>query len=159
MRTPIVVKGARAGAVLAAALLVTAGLAGCADLQRATASYGPAPVNVESPVAAAVVAAEQGPVAYPSFRDVPQKVEGRAELTPFQQRRVVQTLSRSGDDVSTWAAENPAMAPNTTDAFNTASLKALKYDPADLPPEDQGLRTEAFAQGVRAKAAPPAPPH
>ena len=159
MRTPITLKGARPLAPLFAAALVAAGLSGCADLQRATAAYAPAPVNVESPVAAAVVAATTGPVPKMDFRDVPQKPETRVELSPFQWRRVVQNLARTGDDVNVWSAENPAMVPNTTEAFNQASLKALNYNPADLPPEDQALRTEAWAQSLRVKSAPPPPPH
>ena len=157
MRTPILPKGAPLPALLAASLLA-AGLGGCADLQRATSGFAPAPVNVESPVAAAVVAAETGPVPNMSFRDVPAKAEGRVELTPFQWRRVVQTMARSGEDVNTWAAENPAMNPTTTESFNAASLKALRYDPNDLPPEDQAQRTEAYAASVRAKGAAPPPP-
>ncbi len=155
MRTPIVSKGA----VLAAAALAAVGLTGCADLQRATASIAPDPVNVESPVAAAVVAAEQGPLPNMGFRDVPPKPDTTGALTPFQQRRVVQTLARSGEEVNVWATENPVMIPTTTEAFNAASLKALHYDPADLPPEDQAERTEAYAASMRAKAAAPPPPH
>lgn len=146
--------GATTAALLAAAL----GMGGCADLSRATAALGPAPLNVESPVAPAVQAAETQPVPFPSFRDVPTRIAAKDQPTPYAWNRTVQGLNRSGGELDTWTQENPALAPTTTEAFNDSALKALKYDPRDIPPEDQAARSEAFANSLRAGATPPAPP-
>ena len=153
MRTLVPSKSA-----ILAAVFACAGLGACADLQRATQAYAPAPVNVESPVAAAVVAAQTGPVPTPSFRDVPPKVVLTNQPTAFQWRRTIDALNRSGDDVTAWATENPSLAATSTDAFNTAAIKALKYTPADAPPENQAQISEGFAQGGRKDAAAPPPP-
>jgi hypothetical protein len=143
---------------LALGVIAAAGLTGCADLGRATAAWGPASLNVESPAAPAVQAAQTQPMRFPSFRDVPPRVALKDQRSGLEWSRDVQGLNRSGAALNAWAQENPSMAPTTADSFNASALAALKYDPADVPPEDQAARTEAFANSVRDQATPPPPP-
>jgi hypothetical protein len=144
--------------VSAAVLAGGTALSGCADFARATADLRPAAVNVESPVAPAVLAAQTAPVAYPRFADIPLAPPAADNRTAFEWRRTVQTLSRDGGDVTAWAQANPVIAPDTTAAFNAGALKELKFSLSDAPPEDQPTRTDAWAQGQRGEAAAPAPP-
>lgn len=153
MRTHVLSKGA-----LFAALFCGAGVTGCADLQRATQAYQPAAVNVESPVAATVIAAQTAPLPTPSFRDVPPKVETAGLPTPFQWSRTVQQMNRSGGDITVWIDENPSLAETTTDVFNAGALKELKFSLSDAPPPEQAQISEGFAQGSRTAAAAPPPP-
>lgn len=153
MRTHVI----RIGAMFAG-LCAAAALAGCADFARATASYGPAALNVESPVASAVQAAQTQPMRFPSFRDVPPVVATADLRTPLQWSRTVQALNRDGSAINVWAQENPSLAPTTTTAFNDAALKELKYNAGDVPPADQALRSEGYANSLRTEAAPPPAP-
>jgi len=141
-----------------AALFAVAGLAGCADFERATAAWGPAALNVESPVAPAVQAAQTQPMGFPSFRSVPPALAAVDQRTPLQWSRTVQGLNREAGQLTTWAQENPSLAPTTTAAFNDSALKELKYNAADAPPVDQATQSEAFANSLRTQAAPPPAP-
>ena len=153
MRTHVI----RIGAI-PAVISAAAALAGCADFTRATAAYGPAALNVESPVASAVQAAQTQPLAFPTFRDVPPVVAVSEQRTPLQWSRTVQGLNRDGTAINVWAQENPTLAPDTTTAFNNAALKELKYNAADVPPLDQAARSEGYANRLRTEAAPPPAP-
>ena len=153
MRTHVI----RIGAMLAG-LCAVAALAGCADFTRATAVWGPAALNVESPVAPAVQAAQTQPMRSPTFRDVPPAITASEQRTALQWSRTVQALNRDGAEINVWAQENPSLAPDTTAAFNTAALKDLKYSAADVPPADQAARSEGYANSLRTEAAPPPAP-
>ena len=154
MRTSSPIKSAAV-----AAIVLAAGLGGCADLSRAVADMGPAQTNIESPVAPAIIAAQTRPMAYPSFRDLPPATSGPAARTPFEWRRTISGVAGAGREVNVWATENPVLSGDRTDSFNAAALKELKYLPAtDAPPADQVARTEAWAQSQRVEAqAPPSP--
>lgn len=150
-------RGIRIGAIVAGASFASA-LAGCVDLSRATAALSPAQLNVESPVAPAVQAAQTQVVGFPGFRDVPAKLATADQRSPLEMRRTINGLDRSGSELSAWVSDNPALAATPTDAFNASALGALKFDAGDAPPADQAARSEAYAARLRAQSTPPPPP-
>lgn len=129
------------------------GLAGCADLARAS-RLAPAGIAERSPIAAQVREASARRYAYPSFRDVPAKPTD-VRAAPQWKKAVVGSVE-DRRDLKRWTAANPAMTSDT-EGFATASRAAIP--PAVLRPLDAAVAesTEAYAARMRKAASAPPP--
>ena len=137
-------------AVVAAAALAASA---CADLVRAS-RLEPAGVNVESPAAGAVLAAQTRPTPFPGFRDVPPKVTDVRPAPAFAQ--AVASLHAERADFQRWQAQNP---PETTDTreFAAGARDGVTQAGQAVPPSDQTARSAAWAKQARDAAKAPAP--
>jgi hypothetical protein len=137
------------------ALCAGLGVAGCADLGRAT-GLGPDPIDVRSPVAAQVRAVDQADFAYPRFRDVPPVPTD--VRPPEAWRASVARSVQARDELTAWAAANPPMLTGAdTERFAEAQRATIPANERLAAPADLA-GTEAFAARLRALATPPPPP-
>lgn len=139
---------------LLAACVASAACAGCSDLVRAS-RLEPAGVNVESPAAGVVLAAESRRTPYPSFRDVPARP---ADVpAPPQYAKAVGDLNGERADFRAWERANPAGQSDTTGFAATTRGGVQAQSPA-APPADQTQASTEWARHARDAAKPPAPP-
>lgn len=136
-----------AGPILAAA----AALAGCSDLVRAS-NLAPAVVNVESPAAGAVLAAQSRATPYPSFRDVPPKVTDVPANGAYAQ--AVARLNAERADFRAWEAANP-IETSDTEGFATTARSGVTRAGQAAPPADQADQSAAWAKRARDAAKAP----
>lgn len=129
--------------------------AGCADLVRAS-RLEPAGVNVESPAAGVVLAAESRTTPYPSFRDVPARP---ADLPPpGRYAKAVGALNAERSDFRAWEGANP-LALSDTPGFANAARSGVQAQSPAVPPADQVQASTDWARRARdAAKAPVAPP-
>lgn len=148
-RTHIPAGWSRAGL----AALAAAGLAGCADLRRAT-GFDAGDINVESPVAPAALAATRARLVTPRFSEIPP--------TPLNAPSPALIKSRVGGQVAdrqaleAWIAAHPQMTGDI-EGFADAGRSAAAQGGA-APATDHTPAADAWAARARAEAAPPPPP-
>ncbi len=135
----------------ACALLLLAGVAGCADL-RNVMSLDPGGVDPASPVAARTVAASRTDAKYIPFQQAPllpkdlrPASDFKAQVSDMVGRR--RTLERQ-------TASLPAGQTDTEAFARTNSEKLLKLG-LKPPAADQSDQTDAYVAKLRALAAPP----
>lgn len=140
---------------LAACAMAAAACAGCSDLVRAS-RLEPAGVNVESPAAGVVLAAQSRATPYPSFRDVPPKP---ADMRPPAQiSQAVGGLAGERSAFRAWETENP-VALSDTPGFANTTREGLQAGSPAAPPADQTQVSTDWAKRARdAAKAPVAPP-
>ncbi len=128
-------------------------LCGCADFSRATRLI-PAPVNPESPIAPAAIAASRENYAYPRFSQVPPRPKDLP--TPAQLKTTVVGVAHERRDVIGWTGANPAMVGDT-DSY--AAKQKTELAPEMIQPVDPAHAgaMEAYAAKQREAAAPPPP--
>lgn len=137
----------------AASIAAGAGLAGCADLTRASL-LTPAGVDASSPIASQVRQAAARNYAYPSFRDVPARPTDVRDAGAFKGAVVESIQDRR--TLRQWAVTNPAMTSDT-EGFAAESRAAIPPDvlrPLDAMASES---TEAYAARMRKLAAAPPP--
>ena len=134
---------------LAAGGLAAVTLAGCADVRR---SLTPAPVNVESPVAAQVQSASTRSYVLPRLTDVPPPPKN---VPPAAYVKVdVIGMVRCRRAVDSFPLSHPPLSGGAAQfAANERGLADM--DPADIPPANQAQLSDAAAVELRAYAAPP----
>ena len=117
-----------------------------------------APQRAEAPLPAEISrrleTVRQERTDYPEFSDIPAppaNVRTAEEWRAFVQRNEGRAAS-----LEAWEAENPPWITDT--AGHVASARAAVADAGPPPPLDQQARTEAWAERMRALAAPPPPP-
>ena len=138
---------------LAVAGLAAAGLAGCADLRRAT-GFDAGDVNVESPVAPAAVAATRARLVTPRLSEIPPAPLNVPSPALIKGRVGGQVADRQSLDA--WIAAHPAMHDDTEGFAETGRSVAAQGGVA--PATDHTPAADAWAARVRADAAPPPPP-
>ena len=134
-------------------LAAATGMAGCADLTRAS-RLQPEALNVESPAAAAVLAVQSERLPRPSFRDVPAKPTDLPKPQGYANR--IARLNAEHSQLNAWAADNPALLDGTED-YAAATRRTVGATNLDAPPPDSVARTEAWAKRMRDAAKPPPP--
>ncbi len=136
----------RAGA---GGLLALAG-AGCADLRR---SVTLPPVNPESPVAGVVGPASRLSYDAPRLSDVPPLPKNVPDAGTVKQGVVSMVRCRGG--LERYPLTHPPLTGGTAQ-FAADARDVVQENPADVPPADSAARSDQFAAGLRAEAAPPA---
>ncbi len=134
--------------VLGAAL----GVSGCADLRHASGPVADG-VNVESPVAPAVLAATRARLVTPSFRDVPPAPRNTPSPAALKARVEAQVAER--DRLDGWIAVHPAGGSDQAGFLSTS--RAAASQGGEAPVADQTPTAEAWAAQTRRAAAPPPP--
>lgn len=133
----------------AAALALAAGLAGCADVQRAIETPR---INPESPVAPQVAAGADRDYAFPRLRDVPPVPRNLPQAPDVKSQ--VGGLVTCRRAMTGYVVGHPPLSGQpalfAADARAVANITA-----ADIPPPDSAAKAEAFAAQLRAEAAPP----
>ena len=116
----------------------------------------PSGVNVESPAAGVVLAAQSRRTPYPSFRDVPQRPVDVPP--PAQYAKAVDALNGERSDLRTWERENP-MASSDTPGFAASAREGVQAQSPAAPPADQAQASTDWAKRARdAAKAPFSPP-
>lgn len=117
--------------------------------------YADAPVDPNSPAAAAIQAQAARDAGFPSFESIPEVPtdlrtdEGwRLAVTEVEDDRVA-LLNATAP--STWSLSG-------TEAFAERMRDLIDFDASDVPPAGQAAETEAWAAAMRARATPPPRP-
>lgn len=144
----------RRACALALAPMLGAVLAvdGCADLRHASGPVADG-VNVESPVAPAVLAATRARLVTPSFRDVPPAPRNTPSPAALKARVEAQVAER--ERLDSWIAAHPA-GGGDQQGFLSASRAAASQG-GQAPAADDTATAEAWAAQTRRAAAPPPP--
>jgi hypothetical protein len=138
------------GRATAIVLVLAAGLAGCADVQRAMETPR---INVESPVAAEVAAGADRNYATPLLRDVPPVPKNLPQ--PGDVKGQVAALVACRRAMAGYVVDHPPLSGEPA-AFAANARAVAAITEADVPPADSAAKAEAFAAQLRAEAAPPA---
>lgn len=117
--------------------------------------YGEAPVDPNSPAAAAIAAETAQATTWPRFGDIPQLPTD--VRTPAEWRLAVNSTEQARAELVR------ATAPSTfslsgTEAFAERVRAMVGFDPADVPTAADAAATEAWAAAMRARATPPPRP-
>ena len=135
---------------LAAVGLAAVAVAGCADVRRALT---PAPVNVESPVAAQVQSASTRSYTLPRLTDVPPTPKD-VPAAPYVKNDVI-AMVRCRRAVDSFPLAHPPLSGGA-EQFATNERGLADINPADVPPSNQVQLSDTAAAELRAYAAPPA---
>ena len=128
-------------------------LSGCSDFRRAAALDGGG-VNVESPVAPAVLAATRARLVTPRFSDIPPAPRNTPPPAAFRARIDQQVAARTS--LERWADAHPAP---TADAEGFAARgRAGAALGGAAPADGAAAAADAYAARMRAAAVPPPPP-
>ena len=137
--------------LLVCAIACAGACAGCSDLVRAS-RLEPGGVNVESPAAGVVLAAESRRTAYPSFRDVPPKPSNMEP--PARVAEAVTGLKGERGAFRTWESDNP-LTTSDTPGFADAARTGVQAQSPAAPPADQVQVSTDWAKRARDAAKAP----
>jgi hypothetical protein len=139
----------RLGTLAAALIGSSAGLIGCAEVDRA---LQPPPVNPSSPIApyAEQVSRENFPA--PGFQDVPPKPTDVRPAPSYKQAVVGEVAMRR--ELAQWRAAHPDLQSDT-EAWADLQRHKIPHSIATPVPETQDAESEAFAKRLREEAGKP----
>jgi len=130
-------------------------LCACVSLPDVVEPYAAAPVDLNSPAAAAIQSKARTQTEFPSFADIPQVP---ADLrTDEGWRQVVRGTEADREQLLAQTAPS-TFSLNDTDAFTERARAAIGYDPSDVPTATEAAESEAWARAMRARATPPPRP-
>lgn len=129
--------------------------AGCASLPKFKYAED-APIDISSPVAKDVIAADRHPGPYPRFADIPKLPHDVRSAADWEKAVVAVKADEAALDRE---ASEVAAAPSNTDAFAAEARQAAAVSPADLPTPAAQAESAAYAKALRDRVKPPPKKH